>query len=1187
MVASCTIACIRHAFAGPFFVACFAHGAYEEEIQRTICKQNIARVKKGVREMTKKILSRLGTIVAMLICVLTMIVVLLPDDSQTAYAAEKSILNGCIKVVYDDDTDYGSWTYNEAQGTFTGNTMDTNKYSSNKTTKIKFYNTKSLTVRAIITFDYSIEGNYEKVKISSKSIGKSGTRSIEVGTGTGGCFTLNMQVKSGDGDTTLTISNIRIELAKDVFQAAEHGSYTVTCNDSKGNLVSQTTVSENNLEVERTAGTMRYQLKAVANEDAVFKGWYIVGEDEPFSTQLECSKNTSASTNFYAKFEQNIVNGNFKVSDQFFDDLDKAISYAQTNNCNLIIVKKDVELSKDYTIPAGITLQIPYNDQETLYTDNTEATTTDTQAEVYRTLKLTGNAKLNVEGSLNVGGTYFATIDGQTGKNAGGYGLIEIGEGSQIVVKNGGKLYAWGFISGDGSVSAESGSTVYEYFQIGNFRGGPKTLAMENRVFPFSQYYVQNIECLLTIHQGAEEKVRAAVYFMQLYSKGSVNTTMNYIGNDGLFKITSGSISKKYDATTDRLIYTVNGEAEINSLLLDMKVPNYGNLTVNSLNYELAVTNNVTLNIAKNSKLTINQNIALLPGVEMYIDEDADVTVAEGKKMYVYDRDEWISENYVSSKYKFRAIGYTHANESTQIRTEANLVDAKICVNGTLTAKGDIYTTAGGANICSTGSGKFVQTKEITGPETCTYQYTEGGSSTMTLHEIPITLAKLCNSNGSYVASPSKAETITYSDGKWVHAGESQSVAKKEATCTGAGHEAGTVCSICGATLTGMGEIAATGHTWNTTYTEDTPATCTTAGSESIHCRKCDAIKELSSQVIQAKNHSWGKWTEVDKNQHTRTCANDANHVETKDHTWNTGEVTTAATCAIEGVRTYTCSGCGAKKTEVIEKCAHTEATDAAVAPTCTTTGLTEGKHCSACGETLIPQTEIQATGHSYTNGKCTVCGAVKYVPSSGSTTTTAKENIINKAENKSTGDKATTTAYLESKVTSGRTTTTISAETGQKIVEKAVANKSAEVVIEVGSAKTAKTAEVVIPELAIKEIAEKTDAELVIKTGDAEISLDKAGIEELVAKAGTTEAIKIEVSTIESKEDICRVNVRFVTSSGKEVKFKKGETSVTVTPDKELFKKKLVCVYIDDNGIYHKVKGWKNADGTYTFMAS
>ena len=30
---------------------------------------------------------------------------------------------------------------------------------------------------------------------------------------------------------------------------------------------------------------------------------------------------------------------------------------------------------------------------------------------------------------------------------------------------------------------------------------------------------------------------------------------------------------------------------------------------------------------------------------------------------------------------------------------------------------------------------------------------------------------------------------------------------------------------------------------------------------------------------------------------------------------------------------------------------------------------------------------------------------------------------------------------------------------------------------------------------------------------------------------------------------------------------------------------KKLVCVYIDDEGIYHKVDGALNADGTYTFV--
>ncbi len=56
----------------------------------------------------------------------------------------------------------------------------------------------------------------------------------------------------------------------------------------------------------------------------------------------------------------------------------------------------------------------------------------------------------------------------------------------------------------------------------------------------------------------------------------------------------------------------------------------------------------------------------------------------------------------------------------------------------------------------------------------------------------------------------------------------------------------------------------------------------------------------------------------------------------------------------------------------------HTEVLDAAVAPTCTATGLTEGSHCSVCGEILVAQTEISANGHSYENGICTVCGAAE-----------------------------------------------------------------------------------------------------------------------------------------------------------------------------------------------------------------
>lgn len=44
----------------------------------------------------------------------------------------------------------------------------------------------------------------------------------------------------------------------------------------------------------------------------------------------------------------------------------------------------------------------------------------------------------------------------------------------------------------------------------------------------------------------------------------------------------------------------------------------------------------------------------------------------------------------------------------------------------------------------------------------------------------------------------------------------------------------------------------------------------------------------------------------------------------------------------------------------------HTEVIDAAKAPTCTATGLTEGKHCSVCGKVLTAQQSVPALGHAW-----------------------------------------------------------------------------------------------------------------------------------------------------------------------------------------------------------------------------
>lgn len=65
--------------------------------------------------------------------------------------------------------------------------------------------------------------------------------------------------------------------------------------------------------------------------------------------------------------------------------------------------------------------------------------------------------------------------------------------------------------------------------------------------------------------------------------------------------------------------------------------------------------------------------------------------------------------------------------------------------------------------------------------------------------------------------------------------------------------------------------------------------------------------------------------------------------------------------------------------------CEHVAVTDAAVEPTCTEKGLTEGKHCSKCGKILKAQTEIDALGHDLENhdgqeATCTEKGWKAYV---------------------------------------------------------------------------------------------------------------------------------------------------------------------------------------------------------------
>lgn len=72
-----------------------------------------------------------------------------------------------------------------------------------------------------------------------------------------------------------------------------------------------------------------------------------------------------------------------------------------------------------------------------------------------------------------------------------------------------------------------------------------------------------------------------------------------------------------------------------------------------------------------------------------------------------------------------------------------------------------------------------------------------------------------------------------------------------------------------------------------------------------------------------------------------------------------------AASCDKAGMDHYACSRCSYYAVSSVAATGHTEVIDAAVAPTCAKSGLSKGKHCSACGAVLLAQKYVSPLPHN------------------------------------------------------------------------------------------------------------------------------------------------------------------------------------------------------------------------------
>ena len=674
-------------------------------------------------------------------------------------------------------------------------------------------------------------------------------------------------------------------------------------------------------------------------------------------------------------------------TDKLFDDLNKANAVATSGT--IIVLTNNGTLPKgNYTIKDGVTLLIPYNSSNTMFKskdDNDNAFSTSyTKPTAFRTLTMASGANITVAsgGAISLSAQHHAGgAASNAGSPTGPVSFIKMSANSNITVQNGGFLYAWGFITGSGTVTVKSGGSVYENFQINDFRGGTHTtwaVTMSNKkVFPLNSYFVQNVEVAMTLESGANEYATCTIKG----SFGTPTTTVKFVGSGGMFNISSGYAVKKYDGSEDRLIFDIYGNMELSSISL-----NVGGTSVNSKDFTLPLNSNITINI-HSGKSQVKQSIAMLPGTEVTIDSGAELAVAGGYSVYVYDSAQWNKTYCYKQEYLFKPVAYAPGRASSLGGGVSSLADAKICVNGTLNAtEGALYTTAGGANICSTGNGVVKITKRGTSD---TYQYTTlatqkylvvwTGSKVDTLTSDS---ARLLNGDGkTYVSTAGDGKTSTtyeYYNGKWCAHSSTTTVAGKAATCTATGLTEGKNCSNCGKVVTAQETIAKKEHSYTGTYR------VVEGGHERLCVNGCNAYGGFAAHSYTA---AVTNPTCTAAGYTTHTCACGDNYTDTP--TAATGHSMTkteavAPTCHSEGNNAYyTCGSCkGVFKDEAgntattvaaekLEKTAHTPA--AAVQEniknaTCGTAGSYDSVvYCSveACkAEISRTPTVIPATGN-------------------------------------------------------------------------------------------------------------------------------------------------------------------------------------------------------------------------------
>lgn len=289
-----------------------------------------------------------------------MILAMMPVVSLPAYAATSGNVSGLsddsIGLRYTGAAEVtwvtgGTTVVGSAQST-EGSCGSTNHYDSTLTI------TNQKSTAAVLSFDYTVAENSGTIRVDGRDVSANGSFSKELAVG----GSIEVYIKSGSTSsaTSITLSNISLVVnveATVTFTPSKNGSYTVNGQAITGNY----TNTQSSLNA--------YRLVATPAAGYIFWGWYnedtgeCVGTDAAVSLKFE--KNCTITARFASE-----ETGLFETDGRVFDKLSEATAYAQKNGQTRVTLhSKKATLTGVNTIPAGITLLIPFDAAKTLYTE--------------------------------------------------------------------------------------------------------------------------------------------------------------------------------------------------------------------------------------------------------------------------------------------------------------------------------------------------------------------------------------------------------------------------------------------------------------------------------------------------------------------------------------------------------------------------------------------------------------------------------------------------------------------------------------------------------------------------------------------------------------------------------------------------------------------------------------------------